>query len=104
MCHMSHIMCYVSHVTCHLLRVTCLLSLTPTASDPLPANTSHMHSRLVCKEQKVKLISRPGRSQGLLYKQPRHSVSHPFPPTALRRRHAQTVRDSTSSYSDQELS
>ena len=26
------------------------------------------------------------------------SVSQPFPPTALRRRHAQTVRDSTSSY------
>ena len=27
-----------------------------------------------------------------------NSVSQPFPPTALRRRHAQTVRDSTSSY------
>ena len=26
------------------------------------------------------------------------SVSQPFPPTALRRRHAQTVRDSSSSY------
>ena len=26
------------------------------------------------------------------------SVSEPFPPTALRRRHAQTVRDSSSSY------
>ena len=26
------------------------------------------------------------------------SVSEPFPPTALWRRHAQTVRDSTSSY------
>ena len=25
-------------------------------------------------------------------------MSHPFPPTALRRRHAQTVRDSSSSY------
>ena len=37
------------------------------------------------------MISRPGRSQGLLYKQP-------FPPTALRRRHAQMVRVSTSSY------
>ena len=27
-----------------------------------------------------------------------HSVSEPFPPTALRRRHAQTVIDSSSSY------
>ena len=27
-----------------------------------------------------------------------NTVSQPFPPTALRRRHAQTVRDSTSSY------
>ena len=52
------------------------------------------------------IISRPGRSQELLYKQPRdwlihsfnNSVGEPFPPTALRRRHAQTVRDSTSSY------
>ena len=52
------------------------------------------------------VISRPGRSQGLLYKQPCdglihsfiNSVSEPFPPTALRRRHAQTVTDSTSSY------
>ena len=46
--------------------------------------------------------SRHGRSQGLIYKQPRHSLinwfSEPFPPTALRRRHAQTVRDSTLSY------
>ena len=27
-----------------------------------------------------------------------NSVSQPFPPTALRRRHAQTVRDRSSSY------
>ena len=48
----------------------------------------------------ITVISRPVRSQGLLYKQPRHSLSlsEPFPPTALRRRHAQTVRVSTSSY------
>ena len=32
----------------------------------------------------------------MLYKQPRNSVSHPFPPTS--RRHAQTVRDRASSY------
>ena len=48
------------------------------------------------------MFSRPGQSQGLLYKQSRHSlidsVSHPFPSTALRRRHAQTVRDRSSSY------
>ena len=48
------------------------------------------------------IIRRPGRSQGLLYKHLRdsliNSLSHPFPPTALRRRHAQTVRDSSSSY------
>ena len=62
----------------------------------------------------VYIVSRPGRSQGLLYKQPRdylsQSVSQPFPPTALRRRHAQRVRDGSSSYknrlcySDQEIS
>ena len=49
----------------------------------------------------LSVFSRPGRSQGLLYKQPRdsliNSVRQPFPLTALRRRHAQTVRDSTSS-------
>ena len=48
------------------------------------------------------VFSRPGQSQGLLYKQPRHWfinwLSQPFPPTALQRRHAQTVTDSTSSY------
>ena len=48
------------------------------------------------------VFSRPGGREGLLYKQPFdsliHSFSEPFPPTALRCRHAQTVRDSTSSY------
>ena len=52
------------------------------------------------------IISRPGRSQGLLYKHLRHSlihwfihsVSEPFPSRALRCRHDQTVRDSSSSY------
>ena len=51
-------------------------------------------------------ISRPGQRQGLLYKHLRHSfihsfinsVSQPFPPTALRRCHAKTVRDRASSY------
>ena len=52
------------------------------------------------------VLSRPGRSQGLLYKHLRYSLIHsfidsvslPFPPIALRRRHAQTIRDSSSSY------
>ena len=48
------------------------------------------------------VISRTGQSQGLLYKQPcpwfSHWLSQPFPPTALRRRHAKTIRNSTSSY------
>ena len=48
------------------------------------------------------VISRPGQSQGLLYKHLCHLLihllSHPFPPTALQRHHAQTVRDSSSSY------
>jgi hypothetical protein len=47
-------------------------------------------------------FSRPRRSQGLLYKQPSNllinSLSQPFPPPALWRRHALTLRDSTSSY------
>ena len=46
-------------------------------------------------------FSRPG-SHGLLYKH-RHnslinSISHPCPPMDLQQRHAQTVRDSSSSY------
>ena len=39
--------------------------------------------------------AKPGAALQTAYKQ---SVSKPFPPTALRPRHAQTVRDSTSSY------
>ena len=48
------------------------------------------------------IISRPGQSQWLLYKHLCHSLinwlSHIFPPTALRGRHAKTVGDSSSSY------
>ena len=48
------------------------------------------------------VISRPGRSQGLLYIHLRNSLInsfiHPLVPTALHRRHAQMVRDSSSSY------
>ena len=51
-------------------------------------------------QEQLKLSAR--RSQWLLYKQPRdsliNSVSQPFPLTALWRRHAPTVRDSSSSY------
>ena len=46
----------------------------------------------------ISIFSRPGQSQGLLYTFVIHSFSNPFPPTALWRRHAQTVRDSSSSY------
>ena len=41
----------------------------------------------------LNIFSRPGQSQSV-----RQSVSEPFPPTALWRRQAQTIRDSTSSY------
>ena len=51
------------------------------------------------------VISRPGQSQGLLYKHLCYSfidsfdsLIHSLVPTALHRRHAQTVRDSSSSY------
>ena len=54
----------------------------------------------------LKMISIPGQSQRLLYKEPcgsliqwvSESVSQPFPPTALRRHHNKTVWDSTSRY------
>ena len=48
---MSHVTFHMSHVTCRMLRVTCHLSLTPTATatDPSPANSPIMHSRLVCQ-------------------------------------------------------
>ena len=50
----------------------------------------------------TKLFSRPVQSQGLLYKHLCHWLidwlSHPFPLTALRHRHAQTVIDSSLSY------
>ena len=48
------------------------------------------------------IFSRPGRSQGLLYKQPGiklfRSVSQPFPPTTFWRLNTQTFRDSSFSY------
>ena len=49
---MSSVMCQVSHVTCHVSRVACHLSLTPTAkaTDPCPASSPTVHSRLVCTD------------------------------------------------------
>ena len=52
------------------------------------------------------IFSRPGRRQGVLYKHFWNSLcnsltdvfSNPFPPTTLWCRHAQSVRDSSSSY------
>ena len=44
------------------------------------------------------IISRPGQSQGLLYKHLCHSFSHPLVKISLRRRHAQTVQDCASSH------
>ena len=54
-CHTSHVMCHVSCVTCRVSPVTCHLSLllTATATDPPPANSSIMHSRLVHKDPKT---------------------------------------------------
>ena len=48
------------------------------------------------------ILSRPGQIQRLLYKHLCHSLInwfiHPFPPTDLQRRHAQTIWDSSSIY------
>ena len=45
------------------------------------------------------LLADPGEARGCsINSLVIHSLSEPFPPTALRRRHAQTVRDSSSSY------
>ena len=41
---------YWSPVTCHLSPVTCDLSLMPKATDPHPASSPIMHSRVVFKD------------------------------------------------------
>ena len=56
----------------------------------------------VFKKPSYTWIADPGKARGcsinsLVIHWLIHSLSQPFPPTALRRRHAQTVRDSTSS-------
>ena len=56
-----------------------------------------------CLLATVYCLADPGKPRGcftnsLVINRLIKSVSEPFPPTALRRRHAQTVRDSSSSY------
>ena len=84
----------------------CLLQRTSGKTFVYPfyiivTNKNNIENYIEKRKQKS-IFSGPGRSQGLLYKQPHDSlidsVCHPFPPTALRRRHAQTVRDNTSNY------
>ena len=45
-------------VRCHMSRITCHLPLMPTATatDPAPAHSPTMHSRLVCIDQNPKNI------------------------------------------------
>ena len=54
-CHVSHVPCQLSCVMCCMSHVTCHLSLTPTASDtdPPPANSPILQSKLVCKDPKT---------------------------------------------------
>ena len=56
MCNMhgSVVMCLVSGVRCRMWRINCHLSIMPTvtATDPPPANSPIMHSRLVPKDPK----------------------------------------------------
>ena len=54
MCNMSHVTYHMSHFACHMSHVTSHMSLTLTARAINPANSPTMHSRLVCKHQKVK--------------------------------------------------
>ena len=54
MCHISCVMCHVSNVLCHMssVHVMCHLSLKPTATDPPPANSPTMNSRLILRDPK----------------------------------------------------
>ena len=51
-CHLSPVTSNLSPVTCHLSPTTWHMSLTPTttATDPSPANSPTMHSRMVHKD------------------------------------------------------
>ena len=55
MCHVSCVMCHVSYVACRVSSVTCHLSLTQTATatDPPPANSPFVQSRLVHKDPQI---------------------------------------------------
>ena len=55
MCHVSCVMCHVSYVACRVSSVTCHLSQTQTATatDPPPANSPFVQSRLVHKDPQI---------------------------------------------------
>ena len=57
MCNVSRVMCNMSRVMCHMTRDTYHLSLMPTATNPHPANSPNMHSRLVCEGLRTKLYN-----------------------------------------------
>ena len=50
----SHVTCQVSGFMYHMSPVTYHLSLIPNATDPHPANSPTMHSRLFCKDPQPK--------------------------------------------------
>ena len=63
----------------------------------------HKSSRIVMNFNVMSLLADPGEARGcstnsLVINWLIDWVSHPFPPTALRRRHAQIVRDRASNY------
>ena len=52
---MSHAMCHVSCIVYHMSPVTCHMRLTPTATatDPAPANSPTIYSRMDCKDPQI---------------------------------------------------
>ena len=75
-CHVSHVTCQMSHVKCCMPHVTCHMSLTPTAiaTDPPPANSPTLHSRMVCKDKRFFLNARPFK----LHSEPQFSILSPL--------------------------
>ena len=59
-CQVSCVRCPLSWILCHVSCVTCRMSLssTATAMDPPPAHSPTVHSRMVCKDQKISFFSR----------------------------------------------
>ena len=47
---------------CHMSHFTYNMSLMPIATDPHPANSTTMHSRLVCKPKKHKGLKKKEKS------------------------------------------